>query len=131
MASGAELSKLLQDGLIATGHVASAAVVRQTDKQLRSATSQFHMGKEGYKTISKAFSHPAATRTNGITIGKHNFVCIRADSESLYLKREGEAVIVCKTVANLLIVMCSGEMQRAICIEAVENLAKYLREKDQ
>ena len=60
-----------------------------------------------------------------------SFDCIRADGDSIYAKAGKAGLIIARTAHNFIIAHYDEGMHPAVCVEAVEKLADYFREKAQ
>lgn len=129
--SSGEMSRLLQDALIASGHVSSAGLIRRSDSQIRASSDKFQMSKSDSKMLSAVFRSPAAASRDGLTVAHKAYEVVRADNQAIYLRDagDGDGMIVAKTTTHLLIGLYKSTMQPAICIEAVETFAQYIRDK--
>lgn len=128
MVGVSELKLLLQEGLIATGHVAACALARRHDSKIRASTDRFPLNKNDIKHISSALKNPHK-HSDGMSLAGKNYDCIRADKQALYLQHGQEAIIIVKTNSHFVIGTSKSNMHVAICIEAVEKFGDYIRAK--
>jgi len=125
------LQRLLHDALISTKNVAAAGLVQRKDGKVRGLTAGFGIQDFEIKAISTAFKDVAAARTTPLVINGKDHECIRADGQSIYAKDGKGGIVVARTAGNFLIATYEEGMHPSICVEAVEKLAGYFREKGQ
>jgi len=128
------LQSLLQDGLISTSHVEHAAIIRRKDSSLRASSVGFMLDPEELSCIVKFFREPTLLRSEGfhLTSTNQEYHCLRSDKNSIYARVEGGnegGVIIVKTNTLVIIATYANNMYPSICVEAVENLADYFRDK--
>ncbi|XP_043118629.1 profilin-4 [Puntigrus tetrazona] len=120
--------KLLEGCLIDTKHVESAAVFVAKTGDV-TAASNFTVCPEETQVFLDAFKHVHVTRQRGLDFRNKHYTCARADKHSIYAKREGRGLILVRTALYVIVATYSQSMHPSICVEAVEKLADYLREK--
>ncbi|XP_062863878.1 profilin-4 isoform X2 [Trichomycterus rosablanca] len=79
--------------------------------------------------LTDAFKHLDATRGQGLCFKERKFRCVRADRNSIYCKSGGQGLILVKTALYVMVATYTESMYPSVCVEAVEKLAEYLREK--
>ncbi|XP_070598515.1 profilin-4 [Erythrolamprus reginae] len=120
---------LLLDGLIKTKHVEKAALIRISDMNVMAATAGFSIQNWASVFVQAFFNNPAQIRKEGQYLNDRYYKCLRADSNSIYLKVKDEGMILVKTGSFILVgTYCSG-MYPSVCVEAMEKLADYIRAK--
>ena len=124
-----QLQNLLHDSLIATGHVENCALIRRNDGSLRASSVGFVPTAIEISAFINAFKTPSETRERGIKIGDETFACFRADKFSIYAKQDSRGIILVRTSTMILVATYSAEMYPSVCVEAIEKLADYFREK--
>uniref|UniRef100_A0A8C6ZE52 Profilin n=1 Tax=Nothoprocta perdicaria TaxID=30464 RepID=A0A8C6ZE52_NOTPE len=123
-----ELQALLQGSLLGTRHVESAALVRLQGRTVCASTAGFRVPEENVLNLIYAFyKNLVQVRREGLYFKQKYYKCVRADEHSLYLHNVG--LIVVKTNAFILIATYRAGMYPSVCVEAVEKLADYFREK--
>ncbi|XP_059376489.1 profilin-4 [Carassius carassius] len=120
--------KLLEGSLIDTKHVESAAIFVARTGDVRAA-SNITFGPEQTQTFLDAFKQVNVTRQRGLDFRSKHYTCVRADKHSIYTKCEGHGLILVRTALYVIVATYSQNMYPSICVEAVEKLAEYLREK--
>ncbi|XP_026141931.1 profilin-4-like [Carassius auratus] len=120
--------KLLEGSLIDTKHVESAAIFVARTGDVRAA-SNFTVCPEQTRTFLDAFKQVNVTRQRGLDFRSKHYTCVRADKHSIYTKCEGHGLILVRTALYVIVATYSQSMYPSICVEAVEKLAEYLREK--
>ncbi len=80
-----DLNRLLQDGLLATHHVAAAAIVRRKDGSVRVTTNGFQLSPEDIRAVSQAFKETGSRQP--LVCNRQEYQCVRADKYSVYAKQ--------------------------------------------
>ncbi|CAL1532799.1 unnamed protein product [Lymnaea stagnalis] len=124
-----QLSNLLQDALVSTGHVHQCALVRRKDTNVRASSLGFNLYPDQVSLLLAAFKNPAQTREEGIYYDDKQYKCVRADKNSIYAKCNKRGLVLVKTVTLLIIATYTDAMFPSVCVEAVEKLADYFKEK--
>uniref|UniRef100_A0A672R540 Profilin n=1 Tax=Sinocyclocheilus grahami TaxID=75366 RepID=A0A672R540_SINGR len=120
--------KLLEGCLIDTKHVESAAIfVAKTGDVTFNLFKQ--VCAEQTQMLLDAFKHVNVTRQRGLDFRSKHYTCVRADKHSIYTTYEGHGLILVRTALYVIVATYSQSMYPSICVEAVEKLAEYLREK--
>uniref|UniRef100_UPI000054668B profilin-4 n=1 Tax=Danio rerio TaxID=7955 RepID=UPI000054668B len=122
------LPKLLEDCLISTKHVERAAVFVAKTCDI-TAASNFTVCLEEIQIFLDAFKHLNETMKKGLIFRDKPYTCVRADKHSIYAKNEGRGLILVRTALYVIVATYSQSMHPSICVEAVEKLGDYLREK--
>ncbi|KAG1972586.1 profilin-4 [Pimephales promelas] len=121
-------SKLLEEGLINTKHVEGAVILVANTGDV-TAASNFTVCPEQVQMLIDSFKHLDVTRQRGLHFRNKFYTCVRADKHSIYTKCEGHGLILVRTALYVIVATYSQSMYPSICVEAVEKLAEYLREK--
>ncbi|KAL9968855.1 hypothetical protein ACROYT_G020996 [Oculina patagonica] len=124
-----QLQSLLHDSLIATGHVQHCAIIRRKDTSLRASTVGFSPSLDNIHALVHSFTNSSQARREGLKFQDTVYECVRADRFSVYAKHENNGIILVRTATLLLVATYTPEMSPSICVEAVEKLADYFREK--
>lgn len=124
-----QLQNLLHDALISTEHVQQCAIVRRKDCSIRASSVGFNLYQDQVQLLLDAFKNPPQTREEGIYFDDRQYKCVRADKTSIYGKCENRGLILVKTLTLLLIATYTDSMYPSVCVEAVEKLADYFKEK--
>ncbi|XP_067311319.1 profilin-4 [Pseudorasbora parva] len=120
--------KLLEESLINTKHVECAAILVAKTGDL-TAASNFTVCPEQSRMFIDSFKQVNVTRERGLNFRNKLYTCVRADKRSIYTKCEGHGLILVRTALYVIVATYSQSMYPSICVEAVEKLAEYLREK--
>lgn len=124
-----QLQNLLHDALISTDHVQHCAIIRRKDCCIRASSVGFNLHQEQVQILLDAFKNPPQTREEGIYFDDRQYKCVRADKNSIYGKCDKRGLILVRTQSMLLISTYSENMYPSVCVEAVERLADYFKEK--
>ncbi|XP_072188421.1 profilin-4 [Excalfactoria chinensis] len=125
-----QLRALLKEGLIRTKHVENAAAIAIKEREVCASTPGFHVPPENAINLIYAFyKNLLQVRKEGLYFKQKHYKCVRADEHSIYLKNADGGLIAVKTNAFILIATYRAGMHPSVCVEAVEKLADYLREK--
>lgn len=124
-----QLQSLLHDSLIATGHIQHCAIIRRKDTSLRASTVGFSPSLDNIHALVHCFTNSSLARREGLKFQDTVYECVRADRFSVYAKKENMGIILVRTATLLLVATYTPEMSPSICVEAVEKLADYFREK--
>ncbi|KAJ1553694.1 Profilin-4 [Cladochytrium tenue] len=119
------MNALIQEALLSTRHVLSAAVIKRKDGAVKAKTPLFEMTAADYARIELAFENPREVRSGeaAVTLADAAFRAVRADNLSLYAKNDKCGVIVARTHSHYIIGTYDGTMFASVCAEAVEKLA--------
>ncbi|XP_071390938.1 profilin-4 [Centroberyx affinis] len=79
--------------------------------------------------FTDSFKYTSTTREKGLHYQDRQYTCVRADHSSIYCKSVGHGLIIVKTLLYVLVATYNDNMYPSVCVEAVEKLAEYLREK--
>ncbi|XP_036448790.1 profilin-4 [Colossoma macropomum] len=128
---------LIIDSLISTRHVESAAVLAAKSGGIMAASPGLQVLPREARAFTGAFRRLAAVRERGLERGpwgvfcfqEEEFGCVRADRNSIYCKRGGRGLVLVRTGLFVLVATYNEDMFPSVCVEAVEKLAEYLREK--
>ncbi|XP_070190084.1 profilin-4-like [Littorina saxatilis] len=124
-----QLQNLLHDALIVTEHVQQCAIVRRKDCLVRAASVGFNLYQDQVQMLLDAFKNPPQTREEGIYFDDRQYKCVRADKNSIYAKCGKRGLVLVKTLSLLLVATYTESMFPSVCVEAVEKLADYFKEK--
>lgn len=124
-----QLQNLLHDALISTDHVQHCAIIRRKDYSVRASSVGFNLYPDQVQMLLDAFKNPPQTREEGIYFDDRQYKCVRADKNSIYGKCDNRGLILVKTLSMLLVATYSESMFPSVCVEAVEKLADYFKEK--
>ena len=76
------------------------------------------------------FKNSSILRERGFTFRNKFYECIRADKNSIYGKNDdGGGIVITRTIAFITLAQYAPKMNPAVCIEAVERLSDYFRDK--
>ena len=128
------LQGLLQDGLIASGHVEHAAIIRRKDSSLRASSVGFLLDPEEISYIVKLFREPTVLRNEGfqLTSTGYEYQCLRSDKNSIYgrvVEGPGGGAILVKTSTLVILATYTSNMFPSVCVETCETFADYFRDK--
>ncbi|CAD5113889.1 unnamed protein product [Dimorphilus gyrociliatus] len=124
-----QLQNLLHDALLATGHVSRGALIKQKDCSLKASTVGFSIPFDQMQLICDAFSNLNTTREQGVLFEGRLYKCVRADKNSIYGKHGKRGIVLVKTQTLIVVGVYSENMYPSVCIESVEKLGDYLKEK--
>ncbi|XP_043918702.1 profilin-4 isoform X2 [Protopterus annectens] len=122
-----QLQNLLKEVLTGTKHVESAAVIHLKDGVVLAATPGFYL--QDIQTVIDAFKNPRMTRTEGLYFQDKSYKCVRADEKSIYSKNNDHGLVIVKTISYLIAATYREGMYPSVCVEAVEKLGDYFKEK--
>lgn len=124
-----QAQSMLIDGLTRTKHVASAALFRIVDGKVLASTPGFNIHSQAQFLIDAFYKNLHQVRRNGLYFKGQHYNCIRADDSSIYAKAKENGVVVVKTQSFIVVATYTQGMYPSVCVEAVEKLADYFREK--
>ncbi|XP_061461022.1 profilin-4 [Rhineura floridana] len=124
-----QAQSLLIDGLTRTKHVTNAALIKTADGAILATTPGFNIQSQVPVFIQAFLKNLLQVRKDGLYFKDRYYKCVRADDNSIYLKGKDNGVILAKTEAFILVGTYSQGMYPSVCVEAVEKLADYFREK--
>ncbi|XP_039388472.1 profilin-4 [Mauremys reevesii] len=126
-----QIQSLLNDCLIKTKHVEHAAIIKLKDETVWASTPGFNLQPQHALLLSSAFfKNLLHVRREGLYFKEQHYKCVRADECSIYLKNEDIGLIAVKTDSYILVATYSEGMYPSVCVEAVEKLANYFRDKE-
>ncbi|XP_014678623.1 PREDICTED: profilin-4-like [Priapulus caudatus] len=126
-----QLQNLLHDGLIATGHVHKCAIIRRQDYALRASSHGFKPSQDEVEELTNCFKHLNSVREDGIEFEDKPYTAIRADKQSIYATHNKDGLVIVRTCVYVVVATYLEHMFPSVCVEAVEKLGEFLREKDQ
>ncbi|ESO94843.1 hypothetical protein LOTGIDRAFT_189091 [Lottia gigantea] len=124
-----QLQNLLHDALISTDNVQQCAIIRRKDLSIRASSVGFHLYPDQVQLLLDSFRNPPQTREEGIYFDDRQYKCVRADKNSIYGKCDDRGLILVRTVTLLIVATYTESMYPSVCVEAVEKLADYFKEK--
>ncbi|XP_067945616.1 profilin-4-like isoform X1 [Watersipora subatra] len=124
-----QLQSLIHDALIGTGHVSQCAILKRKDGLIRASSVGFQLSNEQTQMIINAFKNPAATREEGLYYDDNQYKCVRSDKNSIYSKCGSKGLILVRTHTLVIAATYTTSMYPSVCVEAVERLADYFKEK--
>ncbi|XP_071818455.1 profilin-4-like isoform X1 [Apostichopus japonicus] len=125
-----QMQNLLHEALIDTRHVENGAIIRRKDVSLRASSAGFSLSNDQMERFVAAFRDPPRTREEGLFFNERKYKCVRADTSSIYAKCDKIGVVLVKTGSLIVVGTYNDNMYPSVCIEAVEKLASYFKEKD-
>lgn len=123
------LQSLLHDSLVGSGHVECCALVRRKDGAVKASSIGYEPSAEQVLALNEAFKNPSPCREHGIHFNGATYQCVRADKNSIYAKKEGSGFVAVRTGSMIVFGSYSSAMHPSVCVEAVEKLGEYFREK--
>ncbi|XP_050392787.1 profilin-4 [Patella vulgata] len=124
-----QLQSLLHDALISTDNVQQCAIIRRKDLSVRACSVGLHLYQDQVQLLLDLFRNPPQTREEGIYFDDRQYKCVRADKNSIYGKCNDKGLILVRTATLLLVATYTESMYPSVCVEAVEKLADYFKEK--
>ncbi|XP_077168237.1 profilin-4 [Paroedura picta] len=124
-----QAQSLLIEGLTRTKHVASAALFRIVDGKVLASTPGFNIYSQVQLLVDAFYKNLYQVRRNGLYFKGQHHDCVRADDSAIYAKNKDNGVVAVKTKAFILVATYSQGMYPSVCVEAVEKLADYFRQK--
>ncbi|NXI37238.1 PROF4 protein, partial [Galbula dea] len=125
-----QLQALLNASLIGTRHVENAAIIDIKDGKVCASTFGFHVPPENALNLTYTFyKNLLQVRREGLYFKEKYYKCVRADEHSIYLQNVYGGLIIVKTKTFILVATYRAGMYPSVCVEAVEKLADYFREK--
>uniref|UniRef100_A0A3B3TC87 Profilin n=1 Tax=Paramormyrops kingsleyae TaxID=1676925 RepID=A0A3B3TC87_9TELE len=125
------LQILIDDCLIGTKHVGSAAILTIKNASVAAATARFNVSMcSKHCALCTLYYIFLFTRERGLSFQDKSYTCVRADRNSVYSKSNAQGLILVKTSLYIIVATYNENMYPSVCVEAVEKLADYLREKE-
>ncbi|XP_031435994.1 profilin-4 [Clupea harengus] len=124
-----QFHSLIYDCLIDTRHVEHAAILLPKKTIPVAASTHFKLSSQQVQMFADAFKQLTYTRENGFYFQERLFSCVRSDKNSIYSKCGGHGLLLVKTALFIIVVTYNENMYPSVCVEAVEKLAEYLRDK--
>ncbi|XP_009857976.2 profilin-4-like isoform X2 [Ciona intestinalis] len=126
-----QLNNLLHDSLISTEHVEKCAILDRKEKEQRAGSPGFVLQKDQILSLQEAFKKCSMIRKEGICFEDKNYKCTRADKNSIYAKQlqSNDGMIITQTSTLLIVATYTEKMFPSVCVEAMEKLTDYFREK--
>uniref|UniRef100_A0A4W5QWJ8 Profilin n=1 Tax=Hucho hucho TaxID=62062 RepID=A0A4W5QWJ8_9TELE len=121
-----QFQNLINDCLIDTKHVESAAILINY-VTLHTVTLQVLPPQA--QIFLDSFKHMTSTRERGFYFQDKAYTCVRADRNSIYCKCGTHGLILVKTALYIIVATYNDSMYPSVCVEAVEKLAVYLKDK--
>jgi len=128
-----QLNSLLIESLLATGQVERCALINKKEMEVQAFSPGYKLGKDQIRLLVDGFKNSLMLRKEGLFFDSRNYRVIRADKYSIYAKslyeEQESGLVAARTSTFVLVAKYTQPMYPAVCIEAVEKLAEYLREK--
>ncbi|XP_076834694.1 profilin-4 [Brachyhypopomus gauderio] len=124
-----QFQMLINDCLIDTKHVENAAILVARSGRVTAVSSRFQLTPRDAQMFTDSFKRATLTREQGFSFEEKDFTCVRADRNSIYCKCGDNGLILVKTALLVIVATYNESMYPSVCVEAVEKLAEYLREK--
>ncbi|XP_054857656.1 profilin-4 [Eublepharis macularius] len=124
-----QAQSMLIHGLTRTKHVANAALIRINDGKVLASTPGFGVHSHTQFFIDAFYKNLLHIRRNGLYFKDRDYQCVRADECAIYAKGKDNGLVAVKTKSFILIATYTQGMYPSVCVEAVEKLAGYFREK--
>ncbi|KAI1897861.1 hypothetical protein AGOR_G00087620 [Albula goreensis] len=124
-----QLQNLITDCLIDTKHVETAAVITVKNATQSAASHKFKLQEKQVQMLINLFQHTTLIREEGFGFLGKTYTCVRADGNSIYAKSGGHGLVLVKTGVYIIVATYNDSMYPSVCVEAVEKLGEYLREK--
>eukprot|EP00162_Nutomonas_longa_P010859 comp20197_c0_seq6/m.39969 comp20197_c0_seq6/g.39969 ORF comp20197_c0_seq6/g.39969 comp20197_c0_seq6/m.39969 type:complete len:126 (-) comp20197_c0_seq6:25-402(-) len=114
------------DHLVKPGMVSAAAIIGH-DGQVWAKDGLDMQSDEGRKLV-EAFVDPSGVLAQGLHIGGIKFMTIRADTRSIYGKKQATGVVTVKTKMAVIVSYYTDTIQPGQATYVTEKLADYLIE---
>ena len=90
---------LLNEALLATKHVSHAAILKRKDGSVKAKSQLFRLSPQDLQKIQIAFENPREARSpdGGISLMDVNYKAVRADTLSVYAKKDRHGIVICRT----------------------------------
>ncbi|XP_078698046.1 profilin-4-like isoform X2 [Branchiostoma floridae x Branchiostoma belcheri] len=124
-----QLQNLLHDALISTEHVEHCCILRRKDVSLRASSVGFTLYQDQIQMFVDAFKNPPQTREDGLYFEDRHYKCVRADKNAVYAKCGKRGLVIVRTGSLLIVGTYNDNMYPSVCVEAVEKLVDYFKEK--
>ncbi|XP_042298766.1 profilin-4 [Sceloporus undulatus] len=124
-----QAQSLLIEGLTSTKHVANAALIKIADRSVMATTPGFNIQSQAPVFVQAFQKNLLQIRRDGLYFKDRYYKGIRVDEHSIYLKGKDNGLVLAKTKSFILLGTYSHGMYPSVCVEAVEKLADYFREK--
>lgn len=82
-----ELQSLIQECLLGSGHVESAAIIQKKNGLVRATSAGYEVTAEQSSTLLNAFSNAPLVREAGLSFNGATYKCVRCDKDALYGKK--------------------------------------------
>uniref|UniRef100_A0A674A4N3 Profilin n=1 Tax=Salmo trutta TaxID=8032 RepID=A0A674A4N3_SALTR len=120
-----QFQNLINDCLIDTKHVESAVILVAKTAAVTAAS----VLPPQAQIFIDSFKHMTLTREQGFYFQDKAYTCVRADRNSIYCKCGTHGLILVKTAHYVIVATYNESMYPSVCVEAVEKLAVYLKDK--
>ncbi|XP_023842895.1 profilin-4 isoform X2 [Salvelinus sp. IW2-2015] len=124
-----QFQNLINDCLIDTKHVESAVILVAKTAAVTAASARFQVLPTQAQIFIDSFKHMTSTRERGFYFQDKAYTCVRADRNSIYCKCGTHGLILVKTALYIIVATYNDSMYPSVCVEAVEKLAVYLKDK--
>ena len=84
-----ELQSLVHEGLVKSGQVECAAIIKRKDGTARATSIGYEVTQEQSSAIFAAFGDPKEAMKQGIKFNGAWYKCIRVDKDAIYAKKVG------------------------------------------
>jgi len=112
--------------LVGTGKVAKAAILGLKGG-VWASTPGYALSTEEQKAIVNGFDKPHDVTASGLRLHGQKFFALRADKNSIQLKKGGDGAILARTKQAVLVAEYVAPIQAPEANPIVEGLAEYLR----
>uniref|UniRef100_UPI00398F4BC1 profilin-4 isoform X2 n=1 Tax=Pristiophorus japonicus TaxID=55135 RepID=UPI00398F4BC1 len=124
-----EYQDLLTQSLLATNHVHHCAIINLKNVSVVTASKGFKLEPVETQAFVNAFKQPGNIREGGFSFKNVNYLCVRADMNSVYGKYNKEGLLLVKTESYIICATYTEGMYPSVCVEAVEKLGEYFKTK--
>lgn len=82
-----ELQSLIQDCLLGSGHVESAAIIQKKNGLVRATSPGYEVTAEQSSALLNAVNNAPLVREMGLCFNGATYKCVRCDKDALYGKK--------------------------------------------
>ncbi|CAF0716756.1 unnamed protein product [Brachionus calyciflorus] len=125
-----QLQNLLHDALISTQHIDRCALLNKDEYTVKASSVGFQLNDVDVEVLIDAFQNTNLTRERGIYFDESNYTCLRSDENSIYAKDGTKGLVMAQTGKYILMGTFKENMYASVCVEAIEKLAEYFRQKN-
>ncbi|KIM43791.1 hypothetical protein M413DRAFT_443689 [Hebeloma cylindrosporum] len=116
----------VDSNLVGTGKVAKAAILG-LQGGVWASTPGYTLSTEEQKAIVNGFSKPDDVLAGGLRLQGQKFFALRANGDTIQLKKSGDGAIIAKTTQAVLVAEYVAPIQAPEANPVVEGLADYLK----